>query len=763
LVNKNHEDRKMKKCTIIEIILMILIIINIVYGQATRQINYQGRLTDNDVVINGNRQITFKIYDSMVGGAVLWEETHVSVAIFEGLFNVRLGSITPINLSFDRPFWLAIQVGSGDELTPRISLGTVGNSFYSFKSDSAFNIPDNMITTAKIVDGAVTQDKLQPGLTLPPGGTAGGDLTGTYPNPTIAGDAVVSAMIANGTITDDDLANDAVNTPKIANGSVTQDKLAPGLSLPPGGTAGGDLTGTYPNPSIASNAVVSAMIANQSIIGDDLAANSISTPKIADGSVTQAKLDPSVSLPPGGTAGGDLDGTYPNPTVDALRGRTVASTVPSTGQVLEWNGSAWAPATDNTGGTPSGAAGGDLTGTYPNPTVDGLQGRPVASTTPSSGQVLEWNGSSWGPGTDNTGGNTLDQAYDQGGSGAGRTINADAGAVNIAGNYGLVTSGPIDHNYGGTGNGLNATGSTIYALYYAENNNVGNGYGLAAGMNSTSASALSYGVYGFNNGLGYGVWGRNTSSSNNGYLGGTSYGVYGTAAAGYGGMFKNLTSTGTGLIAIGNNASTFWTISGGSGIAATATATGVYSRATNTSGIRQGAYLSVSTSTGSYYARVAYVNSTGTNYKIQGTGLVSSIMESSRGRVGLVAPESPEAWIQDFGSGEMINGVAQVNLDATFLECVTISQEHPIKIFVQFTSKPPKSYYIDKEIGSFRVIDSDEENSNATFDYFVTAKWKEYEHLRFESVRSPDSSKESMIENKVEELDAKIPVEDILD
>jgi len=42
-----------------------------------------------------------------------------------------------------------------------------------------------------------------------------------------------------------------------------------------------------------------------------------------------------------------------------------------------------------------------------------------------------------------TGGNTLDQAYDQGGSGAGRTITADAGAVNIAGPGGLTVGGSV--------------------------------------------------------------------------------------------------------------------------------------------------------------------------------------------------------------------------------------------------------------------------------------------------------------------------------
>ncbi len=43
------------------------------------------------------------------------------------------------------------------------------------------------------------------------------------------------------------------------------------------------------------------------------------------------------------------------------------------------------------------ALGGDLGGNYPNATVTGLQSRPVAATAPTNGQVLTWNGTAWAP------------------------------------------------------------------------------------------------------------------------------------------------------------------------------------------------------------------------------------------------------------------------------------------------------------------------------------------------------------------------------
>jgi len=90
--------------------------------------------------------------------------------------------------------------------------------------------------------------------------------------------------------------------------------------------------------------------------------------------------------PPGAnlTLSGDLSGNNTYQKVIGIQGNPISSTPPSTGQFLGWNGSKWLPTSIPAGFT----AGGDLSGTSTNQIVSYLQGNTLTLSSISNNQII---------------------------------------------------------------------------------------------------------------------------------------------------------------------------------------------------------------------------------------------------------------------------------------------------------------------------------------------------------------------------------------
>ena len=97
-----------------------------------RLLSYQGFLTDGGGPINdGQRTVTFRLFDKEEGGLEFWTETHL-VTITDGLISALLGSKgSPIN-SVPMNSYLEIVI-QGNVLSPRQQITSV---LYSVLSDS---------------------------------------------------------------------------------------------------------------------------------------------------------------------------------------------------------------------------------------------------------------------------------------------------------------------------------------------------------------------------------------------------------------------------------------------------------------------------------------------------------------------------------------------------------------------------------------------------------------------------------------------------
>jgi len=207
-----------------------------VNAQAPSTMTYQGKLTLTDgTVVVGAKQIIFSIYTVATGGSAVWTETINVQANDNGVFTAVLGQTTPLGVAvFDGdPVYLGLRVSDeANEMSPRQLLTSTA---YAISAAYTENIPDNSVTSAKIVNGAVVSTKIA---------------SGAVTNSQLATNAVTGVKILDGTITADDIGTGAVANAEIATGAVSSSKLG---------------TGAVTSAAIANSAVTSAAIATDAV------------------------------------------------------------------------------------------------------------------------------------------------------------------------------------------------------------------------------------------------------------------------------------------------------------------------------------------------------------------------------------------------------------------------------------------------------------------------------------------------------------------
>jgi hypothetical protein len=233
--------------------------------------------------------------------------------------------------------------------------------------------------------------------------TANGDVTGPFSNLQIKADVITTTELADNAVATANLSNGAVTAAKLDNMGAANGQVLKwnGTSWAPAADLSGSFTvtaGTGISVTPSGNGFV---VANT---GDTNAADDITNTSTADGDVTGVFSN--LQLKPQVVGNSELQPSAVG-TVNIIDGSVTGAKINNmgagTGQVLKWTGATWAPGNDNTGGGP----GGDNWGTQvaitgPTLTGDGTAGNPLslAHQSANTGQVLKWNGTSWAPAND---------------------------------------------------------------------------------------------------------------------------------------------------------------------------------------------------------------------------------------------------------------------------------------------------------------------------------------------------------------------------
>lgn len=159
--------------------------------------------------------------------------------------------------------------------------------------------------------------------------------------------------------------------------------------------------------------------------------------------------------------------------------------------------------------------------------------------------------------------------------------------------------------------------------------------------------------------------------------------------------------------------------------------------------VRVGGYFESNTYTGTNQS-FAYVSGnagSGVVRKITGSGSVAEIISTpNHGRVTLICPESPEYWYQDYGTVELVNGQAHVDLDPILVDIIVVDNDNPMRIFCTPAGMTHFNgvAIMNQTATGFDLVELNGGNHSGTVHYQLVAKPKtNYGEGRFPQAPGP--------------------------
>lgn len=156
-----------------------------------------------------------------------------------------------------------------------------------------------------------------------------------------------------------------------------------------------------------------------------------------------------------------------------------------------------------------------------------------------------------------------------------------------------------------------------------------------------------------------------------------------------------------------------------------------------------GYFYSGGDASGGYAYAGARRNST--NFKIIGNGTVSTIVKglNPNEKKTMFAAEAPEVLFEDYGTGQLVNGTATIQIDPIFTRNIYVSNEKPLKVFIQLEGDCNGVFVTNKSATSFTVKELQGGASNVPFSWHIVANRADEmvngERTVYQSLRFPDA------------------------